>query len=368
MLSYVNSTKLLLITSEFPPQPGGIGNHAVHLASSLQQEGYSVTVLTNTRSESGSEETQYDQGLTFAVKRIPRHKITLRTYVQRIRDARRQIRSNEVILASGKFSLWITGFWSLFYKRKYLAIIHGSELKLSQYLLQQFTQFCLKRFDQLIAVSNFTKNMLHESILTNTVVIPNGFEINASPKTSIDGTQPKLITVGNVTRRKGQRQVVNGLAIAMEKYPKLTYTMVGIPTEKQNIEDLAAVLGVNKAIHFTGKVSEEHKIKHLQEASIFVMLSENTKAGDVEGFGIAILEANALGVPAIGALHCGIEDAIDHGKSGLLIDGSDTNALLEAVEEITNDYQRFSSEAISWSTQFSWDLIVKRYSEVIEKV
>ena len=59
--------------------------------------------------------------------------------------------------------------------------------------------------------------------------------------------------------------------------------------------------------------------------------SSPTATGDVEGFGIAILEANALGIPAIGALGCGIEDAIENYSSGILINYLDTEAFKNAL-------------------------------------
>ena len=38
------------------------------------------------------------------------------------------------------------------------------------------------------------------------------------------------------------------------------------------------------------------------KSDIFIMMSEMTESGDVEGFGIAIIEANSLGLPSIGTL------------------------------------------------------------------
>ena len=56
------------------------------------------------------------------------------------------------------------------------------------------------------------------------------------------------------------------------------------------------------------------------QADIFIMLSQNDIKFDVEGFGIAILEANLLGIPAIGSRDTGIEDAIVHNETGKLVD------------------------------------------------
>ena len=57
-------------------------------------------------------------------------------------------------------------------------------------------------------------------------------------------------------------------------------------------------------------------------SDVFVMLSSPTSTGDVEGFGIAIIEANALSLPSIGAKDCGIEDALEirDGIYGILSD------------------------------------------------
>jgi phosphatidylinositol alpha-1,6-mannosyltransferase len=91
------------------------------------------------------------------------------------------------------------------------------------------------------------------------------------------------------------------------------------------------------------------------------MLSSPTATGDVEGFGIAILEANALGVPAIGAMGCGIEDAIANYKSGILVSPYDTSAFLDALQVILNQHEAYSQQAKAWAKSHHWELIIKQY-------
>ena len=76
----MNLNNILLVTSEFPPQPGGIGNHAFHLAKGLQQYGRSVTVICDSRSKTGKEEAIFDANLDFKVIRIQRTPLLLSTY------------------------------------------------------------------------------------------------------------------------------------------------------------------------------------------------------------------------------------------------------------------------------------------------
>lgn len=357
----------MFLATEFPPQPGGIGNHALHLAKGLEENGYSVKLICDQRSGAGVEEAAFDQTLPFEVLRIQRKKPIFRSYLNRIRVALKAAKQSETVIASGKFSLWLGAFLKWRYpKKKFIAVIHGSEVLLENALLRKFTDRCLKSFDHVIAVSNFTASLVSHLQLKSITVIPNGFELNP-----INGLQPQktetpaLITVGNVTERKGQQNIIAALPVLLKRFPDLKYHIVGIPTEQQKLMALAKKLGVETAIHFHGKVSEVRKQELLSASDVFVMLSENTKSGDVEGFGIAILEGNVLGLPAIGALGCGIEDAIKDGYSGRLIDNKDHEGFVKALEEIMGDYELYSQNAKEWAENFRWEEIIKRYVGVL---
>lgn len=358
--------KTLILTSEFPPQPGGIGNHAYNLAKGLQANGFEVKLVCDTRSANGEEERMFDKNLSFEVIRIGRKKMLLLSYLSRIKTAFSLTTDSELIISSGKFSLWLGALLSFFFKKKYIAVIHGSEVQLRNKMLRKLTDLSLKRFDKIIAVSNYTKSLVSHLNLKNIEVVPNGFEMTLpSTVQSKKEPVPVLITVGNLTQRKGQHNVINALPTLLKKYPDLKYYMIGIPTDKDKLEKLALDLKVENTVVFFGKVSEAEKIELLQQADVFVMLSETTQTGDAEGFGIAILEANALGIPAIGSLGCGIEDAIKDGFSGKHINNKNTKQFESALEEILNHYETYSKGAKSWSKDFTWEKVIGLYLNVL---
>jgi len=256
---------------------------------------------------------------------------------------------------------------SLFLQKKYVSVIHGSEVLLPSKPQRKFTDFCLKRFDKIIAVSNYTKSLV-DRLSIEVEVIPNGFEVaefSESPKSYVAGDKLNLVTVGNVTQRKGQHNIINALPAILKKYPNTEYHIVGIPTTQNSLEILAENKKVRDHVFFHGKVSEEKKLKILTESTIFMMLSEHTASGDVEGFGIAILEGNALGLPGIGAKGCGIEDAIFNHKSGILVNAKDESEIVTAIVAILNDYSNFSEQAINWSKRFTWKKIIAIYIKAI---
>lgn len=361
-------TKVLLITSEFPPQPGGIGTHAHAVAIHLTDNGYQVTVSCDQRSENGEEETTFDKEQPFIIKRTKRKKPLLRTYSNRLSKAKKLSKKADIILVSGKFSLWIGGYLKRSSKNKVIAIVHGTELLLKNPTLKRFTKRNLLKMDACISVSNYTASLLKSLTGLDSTVMANGYsfssEITSINKTDSDSL--KLITVGNVTQRKGQHNVIKSLPLLQEKYTDFKYQMVGIPTNKESLMTLAQKLNVADKIEFTGRISEAKKIELLQQASIFTMLSETTTTGDVEGFGIAILEANALGVPAIGAKYCGIEDAIEDGYSGILVDPHRPEEFTKAVTTIMNDYKTYSKNAKDWASRFTWGKLIKAYIRIIE--
>lgn len=361
--------RVLLISSEFPPLPGGIGNHALNLAQHLTSKKYKIVVLTNIREKNVAEDLQFDQSLPFKVVRVKRYKYSIFTYLKRIFLAFQLANKQDIILCSGKYSLWLGSLLKYFLKVKTIGILHGSELLLSQPLLKKITAHSLQKLDGVIAVSNYTKSLVSHLKVKHIEVIPNGFYISPQNETIKSISEKlQLITVGNVTQRKGQHNVINALPLLVKHFPEITYHIVGIPTEKEKLTQLAQQKKVSSHIQFHGKVNEVFKIQLLNQSSIFVMLSEHTPYGAVEGFGIAILEANALGLPAIGALNCGIEDAIKERYSGKLVAHNNAEAFSQAVIEITNNYKMYSKNATAWAANFTWDKIIEHYHTFFKKI
>lgn len=360
---------ILFFVSEFPPQPGGIGNHALNLATELNKEGYIITVLTDNRSLNGFEESVFDKTLEFKVIRIKRYSVSIKTYLKRLFLLIKNLQRNELIIASGKFPLWIVGLTSFFSSKKRIVIIHGSEVNFKGWK-SYLTNVCLKKFEEVIAVSNYTKNLVTNLELENVTVIQNGFNINILNNNltfSKFNFYPNLITLGNVSYRKGQHNVIEAIPKLKENFPNIHYHIVGIPTEKNVLISRIKDLQIEENVTFYGKVSETEKNVLLLKSDVFIMLSDKTPEGDVEGFGIAIVEANSLGKPSIGSINTGIEDAILNHKSGILVNPKNIEEVNKSVKEIIDFYDEYSRQAQLWSQNFSWKKIIKRYIKVIQK-
>lgn len=360
--------RVLIITSEFPPQPGGIGNHALNLAKALCDKHLTVNVITDQRSENGTEESSFDACLPFYVTRIKRYKFRVVMYVLRLFKTFKAIKSSDVVIATGKFSLWNVALCNLYFKRKSIAIIHGTEVNFKAPLLKKLVDLSLQKFKNIIAVSEYTKTLV-KHLNQDVKVIPNGINItewkpNGKLTSDLMGN-PKITTVGRVSNRKGQLQVIKHLPELVKQWPNIHYHCVGIPQDADKFLEVAKSLAVDKHISFHGSLPQEHLVGVLQQTDVFIMLSSESNDGDVEGFGIAILEANALSVPAIGAKGCGIEDAIKSNETGQLVQADNAEEFVNAMDTILKHTTYYKTNALKWAQDHDWSIIVNRYLKEI---
>jgi len=334
------------------------------LALYLAKNGYQVSVIADQRDVANAQEMAFDAELPFAVQRIPLKTPRVLMYLNRISKTLQAFKQTDYIIATGKFSLWNVAFCSLFYTRNKMAVIHGTEVNFKSAVLKRAIDLSLKRFETIVAVSSYTAQLVAH-LEREIHVIPNGIDLSqwqteGVVKVDLKG-DPVLTTVGRVSTRKGQLQVIKLLPELKKQYPNIHYHCVGIPTKAPAFIEQAKQLGVENRVTFHGAVSEADLKAILLATDVFVMLSTESSTGDVEGFGIAILEANALGIPALGSKGCGIEDAIRDGVSGFLVEAQNMSVFSASLSTLLEDPQLYKNQAKVWAHQHDWNQIIKQY-------
>ena len=361
--------KVTIFTSEFPPGPGGIGSHAYNLACQLTLNSFKVIVIAPNSYE--SDQKKFDVSKTFKIHRYSSYRIfklfTIIYYFFKYSLKRH----NRVFLTTGQFPLLLIGNILGLFNRKSISIIHGHETLMGSKIKKKLINKALKNFDNLVAVSSFSKSVTLKNCphLKKLIVINNGFEINRFHGYRRDNNRQikgiRLITVGSMTKRKGQHNVIGSLPYLKGYFKDIKYHIIGKPIIQNELINLAKALEVEENIKFHGYASDEDMIEIMTDSNLFIMLSEYTYSGEVEGFGIAILEANYMGLPAIGSKDCGIEDAIKDGNNGRLISLDNHKEMKDAIDDIISDYERYSVNAKSWAKKHSWEVIIKKYLTII---
>lgn len=369
--------KILIISSEFPPGPGGIGNHAYNLAKYLNMNNSEVKVLTTSDFAEAKEEQDFDTKQNFEIERFKRFRSRIKTYVKRITRILDEVKKKNYthLIFSGRSPLMSSILLNKYQKKiKFVSIVHGGDISTSNQLEQFFINKALSKADLIIPVSNYSKSKIRIKPGSGKVeVIPNGFDVGSNTNYSIkkkfiDNGLMNLVSVGTVWPRKGHHNVLNALPEIIKDRPQTRYNIIG------RLADLSKVQGYFDDIKFKdhlkiyGPVSDKEKFEILEESQIFILLSESQTSGDFEGFGIAVIEANYFGLPAIGSKNSGLEDSIKDGVSGILVDPKNKTEIREAINTIAKNYPAFSNAAKKWAEQHHWSIIIQRYIKALEGI
>jgi glycosyltransferase involved in cell wall biosynthesis len=134
--------------------------------------------------------------------------------------------------------------------------------------------------------------------------------------------EPTLVTLGHLVARKRHADVLRALWLLRDRHPDLRYLVIGDGPERGALERLAADLGLDGRVEFTGQLAPQEALERAWECSLLVMPSTD------EAFGVAYVEGMAGGLPAIGCRgEPGPEEIAAAGSGITLVPPADIEAL-----------------------------------------
>ena len=140
--------------------------------------------------------------------------------------------------------------------------------------------------------------------------------------------------------KKGIATALRAFAGFQRQYPQARFTLAGDGPMKREIEELVRELGVGKAVELRGFLGQSDLARLYGEAHFFVHPSEMTADQNQEGVPNSMLEAMATGLPVLATLHGGIPEAVQSGRTGLLVAERDDAGLLRAMLELAGQPER----------------------------
>ncbi len=359
----------LIVTRNFPPDLGGMQNLMEGLSNALLNHG-PVKVFADYSDNSEI----YDQNSKLNIQRVAGLKI-FRKY-RKANLIKEFIEQNE--LRASFFDHWksIENIENeMLKKNKSFCLIHSKEINHSVgSSLHKRVLNALAKADHVIANSRFTKELAMKLGVKNVTVINPGcnypISVNDEAKSFANEvygqSSPKLITVSRLDGRKSHQNILMTIKNLLPRFPKLKYVSIGDGDERKNLEKLKRELKLDNNVKFIFSSTEQEKVALLEKSDVFVMPSVVYKKS-VEGFGITYIEAASYGTPSIGGIYGGEGDAIKSGQTGYLCNGNDLNALYDTLSKIllNGHYKELGTNALNFSKNFSWNIIVKKYIKLI---
>ena len=376
--------KILFITLEYPPVHGGVASYYVGLMGELERQGHVVRVIADDGGYSYDHSQLPSPGLRppspagrgegegtwrgallsrWIWPRWLRGYVTVRATIKKEKPD---------VLFVGQVLPLGTVAYLLRRRVPYVVFTHGMDVLMAQksWRKRQLVKKIFTHARCIVANSEFTKSevakMMSGKKLTIVNNLPSAVVVYPCPDQNIAtevrqeevevlrhrlGLSGKrvLLTLGRVVSRKGHDLVLRALPEILKHVPNVIYVVAGDGPDLGRLQKMVndphptplpkgegsrrQGEGLQSSVRFVGSVSDSERPLYYALCDLFVMPSRQEGA-DVEGFGLAFLEAALFGKPSIGGRSGGVPEAILDGKTGALVDPNDANALARTVVQL----------------------------------
>ena len=374
--------KILITTGIFPPDIGGPATQIEYLASDLAKAGLTVTVLTYGK----SQKKPRPFNLVGVSKKWPS---IIRQFIFGCKTFA-LARETDIIYTTDLYS---PGFYSMlaakFWRKKFVVRFAGDSawetafnLKLTQddiltFQKKIYSSFIetrkkhrtkiLKSADAVIAVSNFIKDLaIRIGVLSQKIyVVYNAVDFLPDAPKREKPSFPTLVFSGRLVPWKGVEMLVRVVSKLKERYPKISFEILGDGPELGRLKELVRGLGIGENVRFRGRVSETDSHSVFARSTVFVL---NT---NYEGLPHSVLNAMRVGIPVITTPVGGNPEVVQNGVNGFLAPHNDEEAWFKAIAKLLDDEdlrEKFIRNGEKTLEKFKWSELLFKTIEIFKEL
>jgi N-acetyl-alpha-D-glucosaminyl L-malate synthase BshA len=257
---------------------------------------------------------------------------------------------------------------------KVITTLHGTDITIvgQDPSFHPITKFSIEKSDRITAVSQFLRQETFHAFgctacdvkVIYNFIDPAVYDRAIYPpllREQLNGERRVLMHVSNFRPVKRVLDIIRIFARVREALPSVL-VMVGDGPDRVEAETEARALGIDRDVHFLGKIDAVAPL--LAGADLFLLPSQS------ESFGLSALEALASGVPVVGSRAGGLVEVVKEGVTGALCEPGDVEAMAAASVRILSDRDRWQTmsdtAALDARARFSRDDIVRQYEMLYE--
>lgn len=213
--------------------------------------------------------------------------------------------------------------------------------------------------------SSATKTGLIASGVRSVTTIPYGVHTVALPVLDEKPLELplKLTAVSRLAPNKRVHHIIQACHCLKEKGISTSLTVVGSGVVEQELKTLATSLGLQKEVQFMGALDEAAKDAVMRNAHLLLHTSVR------EGWGLNVIEANAMGTPAVVYPVAGLVESTLHRQTGLVSEFETPESLAKSILEVFSDksgYQKMRLNAWERAKTFHWSQVLPVAADWLE--
>ena len=368
--------KTLIITLEYPPQIGGIATYVHQMADALDKQ----KIVVYAPKMAGDKEWDQEVGYKVIRKKPLFPPFIWPRWTKMIWQIWKIVKKEkiEIIIIDHVLPVGYIGFiLKKLIKVPYIIISHGTDIMLGTRNAWKVKMIrkVVKGSEQVVFNSESLKRrflrVLPEFVDKSTVSYPCPYEdfLIPPPESEVEKLRSVLalqgkkvmLTVSRLDEGKGFPHLVRALPKILEKEPHLVWVIVGDgPKKKELLADIEKH-SLQNVVRFVGEMPHEKLKPYYYLADVFVLFTHPDN-GREEGLGLVFLEAGAAGLPIVAGKSGGVEEAVLHTQTGIVVDVHQQammmdNAIVELLENkeyasrLGQNAKTRIKSSFQWSTQ-----------------
>ncbi|MFI2838564.1 glycosyltransferase family 4 protein [Mycolicibacterium sp. PDY-3] len=362
---------ILMLCKAFPPVAGGVETYSEEVARAYRKRNIEVAVITQTTGTRGWHTRDYPEGPIEVFNTGPGGQLATAT---KMMNAVRKATSDS------HFDLYHATTWrpalslvAAVRQRPLILTVHGREVCSPPRILEPVMRRVIRRADLIVNVSTETMRRAIAVVgapdsKSSWIVAGNGItrfsgQNQGKPRTTGDvaGSRPvRILTLARLVERKNIGGCISALhAIHISGTTEFEYKVAGNGPLFDSLNDQIKSAGFDEKVELLGYVDDERIAELYEWADIFLHPQITVNSGkDFEGFGLTIADAMSFGCLAIAGQGAGPDDFIQHGVTGLLVDGSNLEDLRTTLDSVMTNFaayhvmaragQAFVTNELSW--------------------
>lgn len=190
-----------------------------------------------------------------------------------------------------------------------------------------------------------------------------GIRRSAIAAPGLEARGQRLVYLGRLERYKNVDVAIRAVAALAGRFPGIELSILGEGSDRARLERVAKEAGVAERTRFHGFVPEPEKDRLLAGARVCVCPSAK------EGWGLTVIESNALGTPNVASDAPGLRDSVRDGDTGFLVPEGDVERFAARIGELLADdalAARMSAAALEWSQGFEWETAADQMAAALD--